>query len=153
MSNTDYAQQYRGIDFRQQPERYRIGRGEQGVLIAEPYKSELLPLWTFKTEAAARASARAIYAQFERYAQQGDFVGMDMARKFLQMGFTRARRYANHPSGKKYADDGETVRPQAADAQTSEKARAADVFYEYYRAAKNDPQYVTWYRQHKKQYG
>ena len=25
-----------------------------------------------------------------------------MARKFLQMGFTRARRYANHSSGRKY---------------------------------------------------
>ena len=31
-----------------------------------------------------------------------DFVGADMARKFLQMGFTRARRYANHRGGKKY---------------------------------------------------
>ena len=27
---------------------------------------------------------------------------MDMARKFLQMGYTRARRYANHRGGKKY---------------------------------------------------
>ena len=27
---------------------------------------------------------------------------MDMARKFLEMGFTRARRYANHSSGRKY---------------------------------------------------
>lgn len=26
-----------------------------------------------------------------------------MARKFLQMGYTRARRYANHKGGKKYA--------------------------------------------------
>jgi hypothetical protein len=26
-----------------------------------------------------------------------------MARKFLQMGYTRARRYANHAGGKKYA--------------------------------------------------
>jgi hypothetical protein len=25
-----------------------------------------------------------------------------MARKFLQMGYTRARRYANHKGGKKY---------------------------------------------------
>jgi hypothetical protein len=39
---------------------------------------------------------------------------MDMARKFLQMGFTRARRYANHASGKKYAADG-SVNPQEKD--------------------------------------
>ena len=31
-----------------------------------------------------------------KYKKSGDFIGMDMARKFLEMGFTRARRYANH---------------------------------------------------------
>ena len=29
-------------------------------------------------------------------------MGADMARKFLQMGYTRARRYANHRGGRKY---------------------------------------------------
>ena len=28
------------------------------------------------------------------YRYKNDFVGMDMCRKFLEMGFTRARRYA-----------------------------------------------------------
>ena len=27
---------------------------------------------------------------------------MDMATKFLQLGMTRAKRYANHPGGRKY---------------------------------------------------
>ena len=40
---------------------------------------------------------------FLSYRAEDDFVGMDMARKFLQMGYTRARRYANHKSGRKYA--------------------------------------------------
>ena len=31
---------------------------------------------------------------------------MDMARKFLQMGMTRAKRYANHKGGKKYGPGG-----------------------------------------------
>lgn len=39
---------------------------------------------------------------FLAYLAAGDFVGVDMARKFLQMGYTRARRYANHKGGKKY---------------------------------------------------
>ena len=43
-----------------------------------------------------------IYSMFCDYKDKQDFIGMDM-RKFLEMGFTRARRYANHPSGKKYA--------------------------------------------------
>ena len=33
---------------------------------------------------------------FCQFKAQRDFIGMDMARKFLEMGFTRARRYANH---------------------------------------------------------
>ena len=30
-------------DFRKHPELYRVGVGEQGVLLAQPYKSEILP--------------------------------------------------------------------------------------------------------------
>jgi len=37
-------------------------------------------------------SAKAIYTMFLEYLEDDDFVGADMARKFLQMGYTRARR-------------------------------------------------------------
>ena len=40
-----------GIDYRARPKRYRVGKGEQGVLICEPYKSEIAPHWRFKTPA------------------------------------------------------------------------------------------------------
>jgi hypothetical protein len=36
---SEYARKYARINFRKHPERYDMGRGEQGVLIAEPYKS------------------------------------------------------------------------------------------------------------------
>jgi hypothetical protein len=52
---------------------------------------------------------------------------MDMARKFLEMGFTRARRYANHKDGKKYDKNG-NVRPQEKDWATSIKAQSAKIF-------------------------
>ncbi|WP_139129859.1 DUF4385 family protein, partial [Salmonella enterica] len=91
------------FDFRQQPELYQVGLGEQGVLLVEPYKSEILPFWRYKDEASAMKSAEQIYQLFEAYRQQDDFVGMDMARKFIQMGYPRARRYANYKGGKKYA--------------------------------------------------
>jgi len=64
---------------------YRIGRGEQGVLTFDPYKSDILPLWRFKTPTIARQSADQIYEKFLEYEKQDDFVGMDMCRKFLQM--------------------------------------------------------------------
>ncbi len=148
MSDTSYADQYRNIDFRKHPELYRIGRGEQGVLIAEPYKSEILPHWKFKTPDIAEVSARKIYTMFEEYRQQGDFVGMDMARKFLQMGFTRARRYANHASGRKYAVDG-SINPQEKDWDSSEKAQSASIFYRYYEMAKDNPEYLRLKAIHK----
>lgn len=46
---------------------------------------------------------------YNHYKQQDDFVGMDMARKFLQMGYTRAMRYAKHKGGRKYDSNHELL--------------------------------------------
>jgi hypothetical protein len=137
---TAYAEIYRGTDFRRHPERYRIGRGEQGVLIAEPYKGEILPHWRFATPEIAQVSAAKIYEMFLGYKEQEDFVGMDMARKFLQMGFTRSRRYANHASGKKYDREGK-IRDQDEHSEESPKAESARIFYRFYRKAAEDRDY------------
>src|SRR6478672_2331820 len=83
------------VDYRANPELYRVGKGEQGVLICEPYKGELVPLWRFRAPEIAKESSQAFYKKFLAYLRQDDFVGADMARKFLQMGFTRARRHTN----------------------------------------------------------
>lgn len=141
MSDISYANNYRDINFREHPEEYVIGRGEQGVLIAEPYKSEILPHWKFATPDMAKRSAEKIWQLFEQYKTQGDFVGMDMARKFLQMGFTRSRRYANHASGKKYNSTG-VVRSQDKESEMSPKAESARIFYGYYKKAIEDPEYI-----------
>lgn len=80
----DYSLDFKAIDFRKQAERYRIGRGEQGVLLVEPYKSEILPHWRFKTVAEAKKSSAKIYRMFLAYMKAEDLPGADMARKFLQ---------------------------------------------------------------------
>ncbi len=131
---------YHGVDFRKNPEAYRVGRGERGVLSAEPYKSELLPLWRFRTPAIARESSQALWRAFVRYRKARDFIGMDMARKFLQMGFTRSRRYANHASGRKYAADA-SLREREPDA---EKAECAAIFRALWQRADADPAYRAW---------
>ncbi len=33
----DYSCNFKTINFRQHPELYRVGKGEQGVLLVEPY--------------------------------------------------------------------------------------------------------------------
>ena len=74
---------------------------------------------------------------------------MDMARKYLQMGYTRARRYANHKGGRKYGRDG-AVLPYTTDPV---KARAAGVFYAAWKAVEGDAEYARRKAEHKKQYG
>jgi hypothetical protein len=140
---------YDGVDLREHPEVYRIGRGEQGVFHAEPYKSELLPLWTIKGVERARESAAAIYGKFLEYREQGDFVGMDVARKFLQMGHTRARRYANYRGGRKRGAGGE---PLPAGTGDPEKSEVAAVFRERWRAAAEDAEYLRLKEEHRAGY-
>lgn len=149
MKDFDYSLDFKTIDFRQHPDLYRIGRGEQGVLMVEPYKSEILPHWRFKTPEVARQSADEIYCLFLGYKEQKDFVGMDMARKFLQMGYTRSRRYANHKSGRKYEKDSKSVLPREEDPV---KAESAKIFYEKWQIVKTDSEYLRLSDRHRKQY-
>lgn len=146
----DYNLDYAHLDLRAQPELYRVGVGEQGVLLVEPYKSELLPHWRFRTPDVARVSSEKLYELFLAYKAADDFVGMDMARKFLQMGFTRSRRYANHRSGRKWNSEGTEVLPQEPDPV---KAESAAIFYQKYLQAKEDPEYLLMKREHQKKYG
>ena len=130
MKEFDYDLDYKNIDFTVEENRklYRIGRGEQGVLLVRPYTNDICAHWRFVNESIARKSADKIYSMFCDYKEQQDFIGMDMARKFLEMGFTRARRYANHNSGRKYKKGTKEVLPQEADHETSKYAEAARTF-------------------------
>lgn len=139
----DYFQKWNPeVDYRANPELYNIGRGQQGVLICEPYKSEICAHWRFKTPKEAEASSQKIYSMFLDFLEQGDFVGADMAKKFLHMGFTRARRYANHRDGKKYAADG-SILPQEPDAMTCDKAKSAIIFRKMWKLAREDVTYLN----------
>jgi hypothetical protein len=150
--NFDYSLDYKSLNLSNQPELYAIGRGEQGVLLVEPYKSEILPHWRFKDPEVAAESAETIYGMFLNYLEDEDFVGADMARKFIQMGYTRSRRYANYKGGKKYdgpvPDDkkgqsGSHGRDQLPRQEEDPvKAASARIFKDYWDTAKVHPEYV-----------
>ncbi|GAA5845356.1 hypothetical protein JCM9279_004855 [Rhodotorula babjevae] len=123
---------------------YVVGRGEQGVLTFEPYKAFLLPLWRFKDPDVAQHSSSRLEREFDKFVDEGDFVGADMARKFLQ-GMTRAQRYANHAGGRKYSastglplsrSSSPTSNPGAAD-----KLAAAAIFRAAWERAKSCDRY------------
>lgn len=158
----DYSLDFKLINFRQHPELYQVGKGEQGVLLVEPYKSEILPHWRFKTPDIAKQSSEKIYELFLNYLQRDDFIGADMARKFLQMGYTRARRYANHKSGKKYKsnpqkeaskEDEIEARKQVLPNEVDPiKAESAAIFKEKWTQAKTNKKYLYLLQQHKETY-
>ncbi len=153
---------WKNLDMRAHPEEYQIGMGEQGVLSVEPYKSEILPHWRFRTPDIARESSQKIYEMYLEYKARNDFVGMDMARKFLQMGITRSRRYANHKGGKKYdgpvpADKkGQSGAHGRRELPKSEedplKAESARIFAEKYNLVKNDEDYIRLTKEHRAKY-
>ncbi|NDJ24955.1 DUF4385 family protein [Nostoc sp. B(2019)] len=151
----DYSLDFPNIDFRQHPELYRVGKGEQGVLLVEPYKSEILPYWRFKTPDIAKESSEKIYELFLAYLEQDDFVGADMARKFIQMGYTRSRRYANHKSGRKYKQGSENtsskkeILPYEVDPV---KAESAAIFKAKWIQAKTNEKYLQLLAKHKQMY-
>ncbi|MFB6262843.1 MAG: DUF4385 family protein [Bradymonadaceae bacterium] len=128
------------IDYREHPEAYEYTPDERGVFNVAPYKSELLPHWSFATPGDARKAIEGLKEAFERYRDEGDFVGMDMVRKYLRMGFTRAMRYAKYPGGRKYDEDGDEREPkQWAD---RDKRRAAERFKDAWDQIREDEAYI-----------
>ena len=159
----DYSLDYDNLDLRLHPELYRVGRGEQGVLRVQPYKGELLPLWRFATPELAQESSAALLARFRDYLDADDFVGADMARKFLQMGYTRARRYARHPGGRKYdgpvpagkaGRSGSHGRPELPPGpEDPVKAESAAIFKAAWDEARADARYQRARTEHRTRYG
>ena len=130
MKEFDYGLDYKTLDFSLEKNRqfYRIGRGEQGVLLVRPYTNDICAHWRFKTPEIAKESSNKIFSMYLDYRDGEDFIGMDMCRKFLEMGFTRARRYANHNSGRKYKKGTKEILPQEEDHATSKFAKSAKIF-------------------------
>ena len=141
MKEFNYEFDYKNTMFMPNDKRYRIGRGEQGVLLVRPYTDDICKHWRFKTPSEAFISSTKILFEYHVYKDKEDFVGMDMCRKFLEMGFTRARRYANHKDGKKYDKDG-NVKPQEKDWATSDKAKSAQIFKRARDTVTKDPIYI-----------
>ena len=149
MKEFDYELDYKTLDFTDEKTRklYRIGRGEQGVLLVRPYTNDICDHWRFKTPDEAVKSSNKIFAMYLDYRDEKDFIGMDMCRKFLEMGFTRARRYANHNSGRKYKKGTREILPQEPDHATSKFAKSAQIFKKVRDIVAKNVTYVSMRKQ------
>jgi len=75
-------------------------------------------------------------------------VGMDMSRKFIQMGMTRAKRYANHEGGRKYekvegGGRGELIEKSRGHEGKEEKEEVSRVFKVGWERCKEHEGYVA----------
>ena len=69
------------IDYRENPHLYKVGRGQQGVLICQPYKSELHIHWRFRTpEEAHEVCSNYLY----------DVLGLFKTRRFCRKIWQRS---------------------------------------------------------------
>ena len=80
MIEFNYNLDYKNTLFTPNDNRYRIGRGEQGVLLVRPYTNDICQYWRFKTPYDAAMSSMRILFLYHQYRDQEDFVGMDMCR-------------------------------------------------------------------------
>lgn len=85
------------------------------------------------------------------FVERGDFVGADMTRKFIQMGMTRAKRYANHKGGRKYdKETGEKLEKWTGEGvggeegrKRREKGEASEVFKGVWRRCIEEEGYLA----------
>ncbi len=75
-----------------------------------------------------------------------------MARKYLQMGFTRSRRYTNYKGGVKY-DKQHNYELLTKGTGDFRKALSAKLFYDKWQQAENTKEYALLKQQWKREYG
>ena len=69
MKEFNYDLDYKSLDFTDEETRqlYRIGRGEQGVLLVRPYTNLICAHWRFKTPNEAMISSTKIYEMYNTH--------------------------------------------------------------------------------------
>ncbi|WVQ69995.1 uncharacterized protein L199_008219 [Kwoniella botswanensis] len=110
------------------PNNYAATKNEVGVFTTPGYSEDIKTLWKFKNAEEAGKSAEGIWELFEGYRDKNDFVGMDICRKFIQMGRTRSLRYALRPGGRKYDPSTGEARERTGKVYDQGKLEGAEVY-------------------------
>ncbi len=140
----------RDTNYRIRENMYVIGKGQHMVFTCKPYTEELLPHWGFETPKLAHDSATKIYSMFLEYLKGKDFVGADMAKKYLHMGFTRSRRNDNHSSDTKLkgVEGSQEVSPQREYGMSV----STEIFKVHWDLSRTNEEYLRMKKKHRKKY-
>ena len=128
MKEFDYELPYKELDFTDAETRklYRIGRGEQGVLLVRPYTNDICAHWRFVDEEAATKSSNKIYEMFCEYKRRDDFIEWTWQGNSLEMDSLVPDGMPITLRDGKYAEDG-SVSTCEKDCLTNVKAKAAQI--------------------------
>jgi len=74
------------INYKLKPLLYEVTNDLGGMYVCEPYKTDLLQVWKFKDAQTSKSSASKIKDMFFDYIKKKDFVGADLAKKYLKAG-------------------------------------------------------------------
>jgi len=74
------------INYKVKPLLYEVTECFGGMYTCEPYKTKFLKVWKFSNPKSAKLSASKIKDMFFLYLKEEDFVGADLAKKFLKAG-------------------------------------------------------------------
>ena len=124
-------------NYEAQPERYPLDMDDEQALQAAPYAARILPYWRYGSTAEAASSAAQLYELYTRYKERGDFVGMDVVRRFLRMGLKRARLLNPIPT----PTPGAPLQPPPA-----------AIFSKTFRMVDNDPDFAAMSQAHAERY-
>ena len=139
MKEFDYDLDYKSLDFTDAETRklYRIGRGEQGVLVRSTLT--IYAYWRFVDEPTVRKSV----IRYTKCSVDLKTTGLHWyghGAEILGDGFYRARRHVNHSSGRKYDKMSGKVRPQDTIGEQIQ-SKGCCIFKEVRDKAAYDPEY------------
>lgn len=84
--NFNYNLDFANLNFKKEPSFYRVGTEETGIHVVEPYASLILKQFAVDTLGETKKTVIHVEHLFKTFKEENDFIGMDMARKYLQLG-------------------------------------------------------------------
>ena len=84
------------INYQENPFLYTYTDDCKGMYTCNPYKEELLQLWKFLKKDSASQTAKDLYSYFLKMLEKKDFVGADLARKYILAGSKKKLLSSRH---------------------------------------------------------
>lgn len=128
------------INVKEHPELYIVDNNLKGIYSFEPYKSELLPLFKYKSVKGAKRSIDKLKYRFNKYLENQDFIGCNLTLKYLKAGYIFSQRYSRYENGRRY-EDGEEKEPLKIKDRDKEKMEITRMYKKVWEEVRSSEDY------------